>query len=453
MASSKLLTNLISFFGRVNYTFDDRYLITASVRHEGASQLWGTDNVWGTFPAVSAGWRISNENFMSDQNIFDDLKLRVGYGVTGSQPSASFLGVALLRYGDYAYVDGEWIRTVVPASNPNPDLKWEEKRETNIGIDFTSLGGRLSGSVDFYNRDVQGLLYSYNVPTPPFLYPTIVANGGNMVNRGIEVLINATPVETSDFTWNTTITYSTNENKLKSLNGSVFQTDYDYFDAGAVSYEGQWSTSHRVQVGQAIGNFYGFKVVDVDESGKWIYLDRDGNEVPYDQFTHAPEDKHYLGNGLPRWYAGFNNTFTYRNFDLSVNMRGAFNFQIINEARMNFEGTQNGYRDNRLTSVNKKIFGKSTLSTAVQAEFNSYYVEDGDYWKVDNITLGYNFNKFKTGAIKSLRLYSTVNNAFIITGYKGIDPEVNTSGLSPGIDSRQKFPTTRTFAFGIQANF
>ena len=453
MNSGKLRTNLISFFARATYAYKDKYLLMASVRHEGASQLWGTNNAWGTFPAASIGWKITNEDFMSNQKIFNELKLRVGYGITGSQPSASFLGIAMLNYGDYAYVNGQWLRTIVPASNPNPDLKWEEKRETNLGLDFTLKNGRLSGSIDVYNRNVVGLLYSYNVSMPPYLYPTIMANGGNMVNRGLEVLLNATPVQTENFTWNTNVTYSTNDNKLKSLNGSVFQTDYDYFDTGSVGYEGQVASSHRVQVGQSIGNFYGFKVVDIDENGKWIYEGENGDRIAYDDFSHAPEDRHYLGNGIPKWYAGFNNTFRYKKIDLTVNMRGAFNFQIINEGRMNFEGTQNGYRDNRLTSVNDKIFGKTTLSPEVQAEYNSYYVEDGDYWKIDNIALGYTIDNFKTETIKSLRVYGSVNNAFTITGYKGINPEVRTSGLSPGIDRREQFPTVRTFTLGLSARF
>lgn len=453
MGSGKWRTNLISFFTRATYAFDDKYLLMASVRHEGASQLWGTDNAWGTFPAASVGWRISNEPFMKNQKIVDDLKLRVGYGVTGSQPSASFLGVAMLQYGDYAYVNGQWIRTIIPASNPNPDLKWEEKRETNIGLDFSSLGGRISGSIDAYSREIVGLLYNYSVPTPPNLFNNTMANGGNMVNRGVEVLINATPIQTEDFTWDTSVTYSVNDNKLKSLNGSVFKTDNDYFDTGWTPYEGQGTSSHRVQVGQSIGNFYGFKVVDVDANGKWIYENRNGERVPYDEFTHAPEDRHYLGNGIPKWYAGFNNTLRYKNFDLTVNMRGAFNYQVLNESRMNFEGTQNGYRDNRLTSVNDKVFGKTTLSRDVQAEYNSYYIEDGDYWKIDNITLGYTFKKFEKSVFKDIRLYGSVNNAFIITGYKGIDPEVPTGGLDPGVDRREKFPTVRTFAFGATARF
>ena len=452
MGSGKWKTNLISFFTRATYAYDDKYLLMASVRHEGASQLWGTDNAWGTFPAVSVGWKLTKESFMQNQKIFDELKLRAGYGITGSQPSAGFLGVAMLQYSDYAYVNGQWIRTIIPASNPNPDLKWEEKRETNIGLDFSSLGGRLSGSIDLYTRNVEGLLYNYTVPVPPNLYPNIMANGGNMINRGIEVLINAVPVQTADFKWDTSITYSTNENTLKSLNGSTFKTDNDYFDTGLVAYEGQVTSSHRVQVGEAIGNFYGFKVVDVDDNGKWIYENRNGERVPYDNFTHAPEDRHYIGNGIPKWYAGFNNTLKYKNLDFTVNMRGAFNYQIINEARMNFEGTQNGYRDNRLSSVNDKVFGKSTLNPSVAAEFNSYYIEDGDYWKIDNITMGYTFEKFSKG-FKSIRVYGSVNNAFIFTSYKGIDPEVNTSGLDPGVDRREKFPTVRTFALGLTARF
>jgi len=453
MSSSKSTTNLIGVFGRATYAYDNKYLLMASLRYEGASQLWGTDNAWGTFPALSLGWRITNEKFMNNQKIFDNLKLRVGYGVTGSQPSASFLGLAMLQYGDFAYVNGQWLRTVVPQSNPNPDLRWEEKKETNIGLDFSSLGGRLSGSVDIYSRKIDGLLYSYNVPTPPYLYPTIMANGGTLKNKGVEVLLSGSPVLTDNIQWDTNITFSTNKSELESLNGSIFKSDYDYFDTGATYYEGQWTTSHRVQVGESIGNFYGFKVVDVDEDGKWIYEDNDGNLVNYDDFTHDPNDKKVIGNGLPKWYAGWNNTLRYKNWDMSISMRGAFGFQVINEARMNYEGTKNGYGDNRLKSVNNLIFGKHILSDEVEPEFNSYYLEDADYWKIDNITLGYTFDLFKIKAMESLRVYSSVMNALTITGYNGIDPEVNTSGLAPGIDSREKYPTIRSFTFGVQVKF
>lgn len=452
IGSKKTPTNLIGFFGRATYSFKNRYLLMGALRYEEASQLWGTDNAWGLFPSVSVGWRITEEAFMKNQKIFDDLKLRVGYGVTGSQPKDPFLGVAMLKYGSYAFVNGNWIQTIVPASNPNPDLKWEEKKETNIGLDFVSWGGRLSGSIDYYNRDVDGLIYEYGVPTPPNLYNKTMANGGTMRNRGVEVLVTVVPVQNKDFEWSTTGTFSLNSNKLISLSGSIFKSDYDYFNTGTVEYSGQVADSHRVQVGESIGNFYGFKVVDVDSEGRWIYEDRNGELVNYKDFTHAPEDKHVIGNGLPKWYAGWNNTLRYKNFDLNVTMRGAFGFQIINGGRMNYENVKNSRFENRLKSVNDLVFGKHTLSPEVEPEFNSYYVEDGDYWKIDNITLGYSFGQVGK-YIKSLRVYGSVLNALTITGYKGIDPEVSTDGLTPGYDTRDRYPSVRSFTFGVNVKF
>ena len=452
IGSKKTPTNLIGFFGRATYSFKNRYLLMGALRYEGASQLWGTDNAWGLFPSVSVGWRITEEAFMKNQKIFDDLKLRVGYGVTGSQPKDPFLGVAMLKYGSYAFVNGNWVQTIVPASNPNPDLKWEEKKETNIGLDFVSWGGRLSGSIDYYNRDVDGLIYEYGVPTPPNLYNKTMANGGTMRNRGVEVLVTVVPVQNKDFEWSTTGTFSLNSNKLISLSGSIFKSDYDYFNTGTVEYSGQVADSHRVQVGESIGNFYGFKVVDVDSEGRWIYEDRNGELVNYKDFTHAPEDKHVIGNGLPKWYAGWNNTLRYKNFDLNVTMRGAFGFQIINGGRMNYENVKNSRFENRLKSVNDLVFGKHTLSSEVEPEFNSSYVENGDYWKIDNITLGYSFGQVGK-YIKSLRVYGSVLNALTITGYKGIDPEVSTDGLTPGYDTRDRYPSVRSFTFGVNVKF
>lgn len=452
IGSKKTPTNLIGFFGRATYSFKNRYLLMGALRYEGASQLWGTDNAWGLFPSISVGWRITEEAFMKNQKIFDDLKLRVGYGVTGSQPKDPFLGVAMLKYGSYAFVNGNWVQTIVPASNPNPDLKWEEKKETNIGLDFVSWGGRLSGSIDYYNRDVDGLIYEYGVPTPPNLYNKTMANGGTMRNRGVEVLVTVVPVQNKDFEWSTTGTFSLNSNKLISLSGSIFKSDYDYFNTGTVEYSGQVADSHRVQVGESIGNFYGFKVVDVDSEGRWIYEDRNGELVNYKDFTHAPEDKHVIGNGLPKWYAGWNNTLRYKNFDLNVTMRGTFGFQIINGGRMNYENVKNSRFENRLKSVNDLVFGKHTLSPEVEPEFNSYYVEDGDYWKIDNITLGYSFGQVGK-YIKSLRIYGSVLNALTITGYKGIDPEVSTDGLTPGYDTRDRYPSVRSFTFGVNVKF
>lgn len=449
--SSKWTSNLIGFFGRGTYAFKDKYLLMASLRYEGASQLYGTDNEWGMFPSVSAGWRITEEPFMKNQHIFDNLKLRAGYGVTGSQPGQGFLGVGMLKYDKYAFVNGKWLQTIVPASNANPNLKWEEKKETNIGLDFSSLKGRLSGSIDVYNRTVDGLLYDFTVSVPPYDYGTIKANGGVMENKGLEIMLSGIPVKTNDFEWNTSVTFSTNSNKLKSINGEVFKTDYDYFYTGWIQ-EPIKTQSHRVQVGERIGNFWGFKVVDIDADGKWIYEDRNGEMVSADDFTDAPEDKKVIGNGVPTMNAGWNNNLRYKNLDLSITMRGAFDFQIINEARMYYENPKNSRNENRLSSVNDLIFGKSILNKGIDPNFNSYYVEEGDYWKIDNITLGYNIKNVGK-YIQSIRLYGSVMNAFTFTTYKGVDPEVNTSGLAPGYDNRNQYPSIRTYTCGVNVIF
>lgn len=443
-------TNLIGFFGRLNYNYKNRYLLMASVRHEAASQLAGTDKPWGTFPSVSLGWRITEEKFMKNQKVFDDIKLRAGYGVTGSQPSQSFLGVPLLGYGDYYLYNGQWIRALQPTQNSNDKLKWEEKHEYDIGADFSVLNYRLNVSVDWYYRLIKGLLYDYSVPSPPNLYTTTRANVGEMSNNGLEIMVNAIPVQTKDFKWETTITFSTNSNKLKSLSNDLYQTSSDYFMTGWIE-EPIKTESHIVRIGHKVGDIYGFKVVDVDKSGKWIYLDKNGNRVNYDDFTHSFEDKQILGNGVPKWYLGFNNQFRYKNFDLAINMRGAFGFQIMNGMRMFYENRSR--QDwNRLRSAYDKVFGKAVLNTLCSEEFNSYYVENGDYWKIDNITLGYSFSKINKW-IKTLRLYASVNNAITITGYKGIDPEVSTSGLAPSYDNRDSYPHTRAFTFGMNVTF
>lgn len=443
-------TNLIGFFGRVNYNYKDRYLLMASVRHEAASQLAGTDSPWGTFPSVSLGWRITEENFMKNQHIFNDIKLRAGYGVTGSQPSDSFLGVSLLGYGDYYLYNGNWIRALQPTQNANNKLKWEEKHEYDVGVDFSVLNYRLNVSIDYYYRLIKGLLYDYSVPSPPNLYTTTRANVGEMSNNGLEIMVSGIPVKTKDFQWNSTITFSTNSNKLKSLSNDLYQTSSDYFMTGWIE-EPVKTESHIVRIGHRVGDIYGFKVVDVDDEGKWIYQNKDGELVGYDEFTHSFEDKQILGNGVPTWYLGFNNQFRYKNWDLAINMRGAFGFQIINGTRMFYENRSR--QDwNRLRSAYDKIYGKVVLNSLCSEEFNSYYVEDGDYWKIDNITIGYNFNKIGKW-IKALRIYGSVNNALTITGYKGIDPEVSTSGLAPGYDNRDTYPHTRSFTFGLNVTF
>ena len=442
-------SNLIGFFGRLNYIFDNKYILMGSVRYEAASQLYRAQAPWGTFPAVSAGWRISEESFMENIGFVSDLKLRAGYGVTGTPNSDGFGAVPLLGYGDFFYYNGNWVRTLVPSQNPNPNLKWEEKHEMNLGLDFTIFDNRITGSVDYYVRDIQDLLFDFSVPSPPNLYSTTRANVGVMRNSGLEVALNISVYEQEDFQWNTNINFSTNSNQLESLSNELYQNTNDFFTTGETGPPIQ-TTTHIVEVGEPIGNLYGFKVVGLDEEGLWIYETPDGETQNYEEFGHAFGDKQVLGNGLPNYYANWNNTFRYKNLDLTISMRGAFDYQILNFERM-FTENPSMQHYNRLASSEDNVFGQESPLTA-PLEYNSYYVENGDFWKIDNITLGYNFDEIGN-YIKSARVSVSSLNTFTFTGYSGIDPEVNWSGLSPGNDGRDKYPATRTFTLGLNVSF
>ncbi|UCH14186.1 MAG: TonB-dependent receptor [Bacteroidales bacterium] len=459
MNSWKNMSRLIGFFGRVNYNFSSRYLLQVSIRREGSSKF-GENYQWGTFPAIQAGWRISEESFMENVSFVNDLKLRVGYGITGIEPTDPYLSLTLLEYGDRILIDGEWQRTIIPASNPNPDLRWEKKLETNIGLDFGFLGNRINGSVDLYKRNTKDLLWNYSVPTPPYLYGTILANVGEMENQGIELLVNIVPVKTKDLSWTTSINYSTNSNKLVSLTNDLFELDYDFVDAGYTGDPIQQGT-HRIYIGESIGDFYGYKSVGVDDEGGWLierHIEEENLDtiISYDDADPAT-DKQILGNGLPKTYVGWNNLIQYKNFDLNITMRGAFGFQILNFQRMFYENPTITY--NMLETAHDPVYGKDTLTSP--QEYVSYYIEDGDYWKIDNITLGYTFRPKNNKVLKSLRIYASALNLATITNYKGIDPEVSrtaetsdpASGWDPGNDNRDKYPTTRTYTIGLNIKF
>lgn len=445
MRSSQNEYKRASFFGRVTYNYADRYLFMASLRRDGSSKF-GANNKWGIFPAVSLGWKINNEKFLRDVKVIDELKLRAGFGVTGTEPTDSYMSLTLFTYNGYILNNGQWINQLVPSSNPNPDLKWERKNEFNFGLDYSFYNRRISGSIDYYIRRTKDMLWDYQVPVPPYLYGSILANAGTMDNRGVEVSLNVIPVQTSNFEWQSSLNFSKNKNTLKSLSNDKFSTTNSYFDIGGTGDPIQQST-HRVDIGGSIGNFYGYKTVDIDDTGAWIIENKDGELVNFGD--RKASDKQYLGNGLPSWYAGWNNTFRYKNWDLNITMRGAFGFQVLNSQRMFYENPNIVY--NRLKSAFDKVYGKTTLS--VGQEYVSYYIEDGDYWKIDNITLGYTIPLPKSSFIKNARVSLSGMNLLTITGYKGLDPEVNRSGLTPGIDDRDKYPTTRTFTFGLSVTF
>jgi TonB-linked SusC/RagA family outer membrane protein len=450
IGSYKAGNKIIGFFGRLNYDWDNRFLLMASLRHEGNSRF-GADHKWGLFPGVSAGWRLSEESFLSGASFVDDLKLRAGFGVTGIAPNGNYLSLTSYDYGGRFLYNGEWVQGLSPARNPNPDLRWERKEELNVGLDFSLLNFRLSGSLDAYRRDTKGMLYNYSVPVPPNLFGNILANVGHMRNEGMEAQLSYDFLRTDNVSWTTTANWSTNSNELVSLSNDVYQPDSDYFYAGHTGEPIQLPT-HRVDIGGPIGNFYGYESVDIDENGEWIVLNADGEPIPIRDVTEG--DRRIIGNGVPKQYLSLNNAARFGNFDLNVNMRGAFGFQILNFQEM-YYANPTILQYNMLESAFDPVYGKRTVD--YDLAYVSYYIEDGDYWKVDNVTVGYTLGEGLLGSVTNVvnnaRIYLSGSNLLTLTGYKGLDPEVSTNNLDPGIDHRDKYPTTRMFTAGMSLTF
>lgn len=438
--------NLVSFFGRVNYNWGNRYLLSASVRREGSTRL-GADYKWGTFPAVSVGWSIGNEAFMESASWINDLKLRLGYGVTGNMPSDNYLSLSMMgvvgRF--YDHTSKQWINAYGPTQNQNPDLKWERKGEWNLGVDFAALNNRLNVTVDLYTRKVSDLLYKYKVPTPPYQYSSMLANVGDATSKGLEFSVSGTPVQNKNFSWTSSINFSFNTNKLDKLSNETFQTDWietGYLSDGDLG--GMNSTPLiRLVPGGKVGDFYLPVFEGFTEDGKWKFKDVDGSG----DFTYN-EDREIVGNAQPDFIAGWTNEFKYRDFDLSFTFRAVVGNDVYNVSRMALENRNvAGKEKNMLTSVMD-----IPLQDAAQA--SSYYLEDGSFVKLDNITLGYNVPVKKLGFMQNLRLYLTGQNLFTITGYKGIDPEVDMVGLdNMGIERTRYYPASRSFILGLNVTF
>lgn len=433
---------LIGYFFRFNYSYKGRYLLGASIRHEGSSKF-GANHKWGNFPSVSAAWNIKNEDFLTENETVSQLKVRAGYGITGTEPEDPYMSLNTLDFGIYSYYNGGFMKTTRPGSNANPDLRWEKKKETNIGLDMGFINDRLTATIDYYNRKTEDLLWKYSVPTPPFLYNEMTANGGSIRNRGIEVSVTAMPVKNKDWQWMTSMNYSTNKSELLSLSSDQYVSN-DYSDRGWLP-EPMQMASHRIQVGEPIGNFYGYKSIDIDDNGYWIIESADGKPKPISE--QVPDDKKVIGNAIPKHYLNWNNSLSYKNFDFTLTMRGAFGFDILNTPKLRFGVPVQLSRGNIMTSSYENVYGKRPLADDASIQYVSYYVEKGNYWKIDNVTLGYTF-KFPKW-VKSLRIYGTISNLATITGYSGIDPEVSLKGLDPGIDNISRYPAARTYTLGI----
>ncbi len=439
---------LAGYFARVNYSYLNKYLLMASIRYEGSSRF-GANHKWGSFPAVSVGWNLQKEEFLQQAESVSNLKVRAGFGITGTEPGSSYISLNKINFNTNILVDGQWIQAINPSNNPNPDLRWETKEELNVGVDFGFFKDRITGSFDYYKRKTKDLIANFPVPTPPYLYSNITANAASMENKGVEIQLNIVPVRTGNFEWITSANFSTNSNKVLALSNDKFALASGYFDTGNTGEPIQ-QTTHRVQVGQPIGNFWGFKTVDIDETGHWIIEGKDGElKSIADQ---QADDKQILGNGLPKRYLNWNNTVVYKNFDLNVTMRGAFGFQILNMTEMFWSAPVMLTRGNLRTNAYDLIYGKVPLADDQSLNYVSYYIENGNYWKIDNITLGYNIGKLGN-VLKGARVYGSVSNIFTFTGYKGIDPEVSIGGLSPGIDDKNRYPAVTSFTIGAHLTF
>lgn len=475
MGSYKNDNTLVGFFGRVSYGYDDRYNALVSIRREGSSKF-GDNHKWGTFSSVSLGWNINNEKFMEQFTWIDNLKLRSGYGVTGVIPGSSYASLTMFDYdpyGDHLSQDGKWTSSLMVSQNPNPNLKWETTREWNLGLDWGVLGGRLNGSIDVYTKKTKDLLYDYAVPVPPNMYESTVANVGQMRNNGIEIMIQAIPVRNKNFEYSTTLTLSHNSNKLLSLSNDLYETDNFTELYGGLGDPISVPT-HCMEVGQRLGDFWGLKSVGVSKDGVVLVEVSDGNGgwvvKEFDTKYNEQVNRQRLGNGLPQVYAGWSHTFRYKDFDLSMQFTGQFGFKILNTQRSFYENNSIAY--NRLKSaadwygaidatgaaVIDDATGKQKqvqLSNSMSQGFWSDHLERGDFVKLSNLTIGYNLplSGSVRNYINKARVYISGQNLFCITGYSGLDPEVSNYFLTPGVDFRDKYPTTRSFTVGLNLNF
>ena len=434
---------LAAAFGRINYNYAEKYLVSASIRREGSSRF-GANNKWGWFPAVSLGWRITGEDFMEGKDWCNDLKLRAGFGVTGNNLGSDLRSVAMLSNGGTFWYNGQYVYTYAVSQNVNPDLRWEKKFEYNLGLDFAFLDNRLYGSLDVYYRQTRDLLWDYEVPTPPYQYPTLLANAGQMDSYGIELAISGVAVQTKDWTWTTTPTISFNRNLITRLSDPEKGFNYTQTTSGGVGENGIMNTNVQLLTEkEAVGAFYGYSFAGYKSDGTAMYNTPTGGYISADNASEA--HKMIIGNAQPLFTFGWNNSVRYKNWDASVFFRGVVGNKILNVTRWAY-GPQN--------SVSTNIFMKDAVGSDVKVvdkgHFTDTYLEDGSYIKLDNLTIGYNFKFKENKYIDNLRVYLTGQNLFTITGYSGQDPEVNTTGVwDAGIDYPDFYPTVATVLLGV----
>ena len=436
ISSYKNDRSLVSFLGRLNYTLLDKYLLTVSYRRDGSS-VFGENNKWGNFPAASLGWRIDEEDFMQD-GIFDQLKLRGGFGITGNQqglfPQQS---LSLVSPGGITYFGGEEIRNFQISQNSNEDLKWERKKQTNIGVDFSLFERRLSGSIDAFTATTDDLLFNYTVPQPPFPYNTIAANVGSIRNRGLEFALSYQVINTEDLSFMMAGNLSLLDNEVLNLSGSINGVDLN------TNYI-PWGENSFLIEGEPIGTYSILQHEGIDNVGAEVVQDMNGDGI-IDQGTRSP-DRVQQGSALPTYNFAINPTFSYKNFDFSMLWRGSGGNKIYNGLRKSM-------------SLMESIGNQNVLQSAVDLDLytsqyaSNLWLEDGDFVRLENVTAGYNIPMNDSKYIKNLRVSVTGNNLWLITDYSGVDPELNFSGANGFGGDFGIYPRTTSVALGLQVKF
>lgn len=449
---------MISFYGRVNYSYAGKYLVQAAIRHDGAS-TFGSKKKWANFPSASLGWRISQENFLKDVSWLTDLKLRAGWGQSGNSAgygiwTSKFYYKAGARF-DYVDENGNThsYKALAPDHNQNDDLKWETTTMLNIGLDFAFLNGRINGTVEYYNKTTKDMIWDYPVSTAYYPFGKLTANVGKMRNRGFEITINAVPIQSRDWNWTTSLNFSHNANKIVSISNSEFNAGvlnrYNPQLPGAST-----ATTQRIIEGEPIGTFYMYEWAGYNENGIsqfYVHDPETGKRTGETTVTPTENDRTIVGCAQPKLTMGWNNTVTWKNWDLNFFFTGVFGQKIFNEPRAFFSNIGNvAAGKNIMASV---ITDQKATDTS-SAMPSDRYLENGSYFKLSTLTLGYTFRNCFNGWLNDIRLYVSGNNIFTITSYKGRDPEICLGGLEPGHDSRHDhFPRTRQILVGANINF
>ncbi|MBC8005160.1 MAG: SusC/RagA family TonB-linked outer membrane protein, partial [Verrucomicrobia bacterium] len=439
VTSTAIERELQSFFGRINYSYMDKYLLTLTGRLDGSSKF-GENNKYGFFPSAALAWRISEEDFMEGNTLFSNLKLRLGWGLTGNQEIPEKISQLLVGTQSDAngYFNGRPIPGLAYLRTPNPDIKWETTIQTNVGLDFGFLENRFSGTIDFFNKKTKDVLLQIPGKQPsPANTQWLNVPDLEIINNGIEIGLDGKLIDQQDLSWEVGFNFSYIKNEVKKLPVTLIET-------GVAS--GQGLSDTRVQIitnGQPVATFYGLVFQGLDENGISIYK-KDANGVNV---------KEYLGSALPDFTYSFNTALKFKDFDFSMFWYGSGGNKVYNNAAnaLFFKGPlNNGF------NVIKEVFSSPESPTNSNA-FSSRFIEDASFLRLSNVTIGYSFNTTAINWVKSARVYVTGNNLLVFTDYSGFDPEVNVDANendvpSLGIDFTT-FPKPRTFTFGVNLQF